>query len=313
MKLSFISTVFNEEKNISQFFKSIAQQSKLPDEIIIVDGGSTDRTVELLEKELAEFRKYNKRIKVELAVKKGNRSLGRNEAIRIASGEIIACSDAGCILDKNWFKNITSVFSDNVTDVAAGYYDGLSSTVFQKCLIPYVLVMPDRVSSHTFLPSTRSIAFKREVWEKVNGFPEKLEYSEDFWFARKVKKMGFKIKFVRNAIVHWIPRNDFNEAAKMFYRFAKGDVCAKIYRPKVLFIFLRYLIVIVLFSIQYMTKSQGLIFVIFLFFILYCIYAVRKNYKYVKNWRALYILPILQFISDSMVILGTVVGIIKRV
>ena len=48
MKSSFITTVFNEENNIEAFIDSVLNQTKSPDEIIIVDGGSTDKTLEIL-------------------------------------------------------------------------------------------------------------------------------------------------------------------------------------------------------------------------------------------------------------------------
>ncbi|MDD5659446.1 MAG: glycosyltransferase, partial [Actinomycetota bacterium] len=46
--VSFISTVFNEEASISSFLNSFFKQNYLPEEIIFVDGGSKDKTVELL-------------------------------------------------------------------------------------------------------------------------------------------------------------------------------------------------------------------------------------------------------------------------
>ena len=45
VKATFITTVYNEETSVKEFLDSLFSQSKLPDEIIIVDGGSSDRTV----------------------------------------------------------------------------------------------------------------------------------------------------------------------------------------------------------------------------------------------------------------------------
>src|SRR5659263_396804 len=47
-KVSFIITLFNEEKDISAFLDSLFEQSALPEEIVIVDGGSTDNTLDIL-------------------------------------------------------------------------------------------------------------------------------------------------------------------------------------------------------------------------------------------------------------------------
>src|SRR3989338_7358403 len=156
MRISFIATIFNEEKTIEVFLTSVLSQSILPDEIILVDGGSTDATVEKVQN--AKFKVQNYNVKFKIIVKRGNRSVGRNEAITHARGDIIVCSDAGCELDKDWIKHITKPFKDMSVDVVAGYYKGKSQTIFQKCLIPYVLVMPDRVDLNNFLPATRSMA-----------------------------------------------------------------------------------------------------------------------------------------------------------
>ena len=48
MRISFVATVLNEEKTIHSFLKSLGSQSRFPDEIIIVDGGSTDATASVI-------------------------------------------------------------------------------------------------------------------------------------------------------------------------------------------------------------------------------------------------------------------------
>ena len=45
---TLITTVLNEEETIGDFLKSLSSQTKLPDEIIIVDGGSTDKTLSII-------------------------------------------------------------------------------------------------------------------------------------------------------------------------------------------------------------------------------------------------------------------------
>ena len=65
--------------------------------------------------------------------------------------------------------------------------------------------MEDKIKEE-FLPATRSMAFRKEVWKKIGGFDENLSHNEDYAFANKIKKLGFKIKFVQDAVVNWIPR-----------------------------------------------------------------------------------------------------------
>ncbi len=306
MKISFITTIYNEERTIVQFLESLFTQTKPPDEIIIVDGGSSDTTVYQIKK--IQFPKSVKKIKV--IVKKGNRSVGRNTAINEASGNIIVCSDAGNILEKNWLKNITKPFTEKDVDVVAGYYKGLAQNVFQKSLIPYVLVMPDKVEPNNFLPATRSVAFKKSIWEKVSGFDETLSHNEDYAFAKKLEKIGANIVFAKDAIVYWIPRSTLKQTYVMFLRFAYGDAEAGIFRPKVLALFVRYFFILVLLIVFLGTKSLFILYSLFFILVLYVIWSISKNYRYVQQLSAFYYLPLLQFIADFAVMNGTISGIL---
>lgn len=306
MKISFITTIFNEEATIKSFLDSLAKQSQLPDEIIIVDGGSSDSTVSLTKK--YTFPKAIKKVKV--IAKKGNRSIGRNEAIRQATGTIIICSDAGNILQKDWVKEIAKPFADNAVDVVAGYYLGKPKNAFQKNLIPYVLTMPDQTNPDTFLPATRSAAFKKSVWEEIGEFDESLSHNEDYAFARKLKKSGKKIVFAKDAIVYWIPRSSLKQTYIMFLRFAYGDAEAKLFRPKVLLLFIRYLIALALLITFLITNNTLILSFLLLMLLVYIIWAIWKNFRYVKEISAFFYLPLFQFIADFAVMNGTISGIL---
>lgn len=298
-KNSFVATVYNEEDSIDVLINSLFAQTIRPDEIIIVDGGSTDRTIEYIQK-------YEGKIK--FFVKEGNRAKGRNFAIERARGDIILSSDAGCILDKNWVKNILLSFKNTKVDVVAGYYKGMAENVFQKSLIPYVLVMPDRLNKNDFLPASRSMGLKKSIWKKVGGFPEKYSYNEDYVFAKRLKGINVNIIFSKNAIVNWIPRKNFNEAFIMFYKFAYGDIQSGILRPKVSLIFFRYILGIVILFASFLLYPWAIFFLISALFF-YIIWAILKNYRYVNDYRAIILLPALQFTSDFAVMLGSIVAL----
>lgn len=307
MKISFIATVFNEEKTVEKLLKSLCLQTKLPEEIIIVDGGSKDNTLALIFNFKFPVSKKN----VKILKKLGNRSVGRNEAIKNANGDIVVCSDAGCVLDKNWIKNITAPFVHDNVDVVAGYYKGNAKSVFQKCVVPYVLVMPDKTDPDNFLPATRSVAFRKSIWQKAGGFPEKYSRNEDYVFARKLKRLGANIVFQKDAVVYWIPEKNIRQAFHMFLRHARGDAEARIFRPKVTFLFLRYFTGLLLLVLAYYLKSIVITFFIIMLFIFYLLWAIRKNYNYVKDRKALFILPVLQLTADFAVMTGTILGLIN--
>lgn len=308
MSISFITTVFNEENTIDGLLKSLFDQTRKPDEIIVVDGGGTDSTVNRIREEFAK----HPDIPAQIFVKKGNRSVGRNEAIKRTTGDIIAISDAGCILDKCWLKEISDPFGDKNIDVVAGYYKGKAKTIFQKCLVPYVLVMEDKVNPKTFLPATRSMAMRKKVWEELRGFPEEFSHNEDYVFANALRKNGYHIAFQKTAIVSWIPRNSLRSAFWMFARFAYGDAEAKILRKKIFVLLGRYLLFLLFIVIFAISKSSYIFVFLVIGIILYLIWSIEKNYRYINLPKAFFWLPILQVTSDLAVIGGTVLGLLKK-
>lgn len=312
MKITFITTVLNEEKNILSLLKSVSSQSRRPDEVIIVDGGSKDNTLNIIYNWVSKIRSEDFREKIKILVKKGNRSFGRNEAIKRAQSEIIVSSDAGCVLDKNWIRNITKPFYKESVDAVAGYYKGLTKSVFEKSLIPYVLVMPDKINPQNFLPAGRSMAFRKSIWERVGRFSQILSHNEDFVFARKLKKSGVNIVFKKNAFVYYIPRGDLISAFLMFFKFALGDAESGILRSKVVFIFIRYIFLTWLLVYVYFFKLFFILESIFYILILYVGWSIWKNYRYVKDREAFIYLPLIQITSDIAVIFGTTWGFLKE-
>jgi glycosyltransferase involved in cell wall biosynthesis len=216
-KVSVIATVFNEEETVGKLIESLLTQSRTPDEIVIADGGSTDRTVDIVK----EYAARNPIVK--LVVEPGNRSVGRNAAVAATTSDIIACTDAGCEVDSRWLEEITKPFTEDV-DVVSGFYEPLPQTVFEECA--GVISMPalSDIDPNTFLPSTRSVAFRRSAWKKVGGFPTQYRWNEDTVFDTALKEAGCRFTFAPEAIVRWRPRGSFTRIYVQHRQYAYGDV-----------------------------------------------------------------------------------------
>jgi glycosyltransferase involved in cell wall biosynthesis len=301
-----VVTVLNEHDNISELLDALKFQKLAPEEVIIIDGGSSDGTWNQLTKCAAGWKK----LKI-YQLPKSNRSVARNFGVSKSRSQIIAFTDAGCIPHVDWLMNLVSPFKISGTNVVSGYYRGIAHNNFQKCLIPYCLVMPDKAKKQEFFPATRSMGINRETWNKSGGFDPNLYHNEDYAFAHWLKKMGLNFHFADNAIVDWYPRKNLSQALGMFFHFAVGDIQAGIVRPNIKLLLIRYLIGLYLLVLAIEIK---IIFVLlFLLLLIYSGWAITKNYKYVNNISALFWLPVIQFSSDLAIIWGTIIGGMSKI
>ena len=218
-KVSMISTTFNEKAHIEVWLESVFSQSVMPDEIVIVDGGSTDGTLDVLSS-YAEKSPAPLRVIVENGA---NISRGRNAAVENARNEIIAVTDCGCRLEKGWLENLVAPFRlEPRTETVAGWYHALDR---RDRILPYK-AWPTlaEVDPQTFVPSSRSIAFTKEAWRKAGGYPEWLTLTgEDTYFALELKRFCSHWAFVPSAIVDWYGPETWRELWKKAFYWSSGD------------------------------------------------------------------------------------------
>jgi glycosyltransferase involved in cell wall biosynthesis len=216
--VSVIVTVRNEEASIDALLDSLLGGSRVPDEIVVADGGSTDGTAARLRARSAS----DPRVRSLSAP--GNRSVGRNAAVRAACSAIVACTDAGVQVERDWLERITAPFAaDPGVAVVAGFYRPAGETSFERAAGVVSAPRLAEVDRGRFLPSTRSVAFRRTAWESVGGFDERWNHNEDTPFALALKQAGHRFAFAPEAIVRWRPRGDLRSFWRQHRRFGFGD------------------------------------------------------------------------------------------
>ena len=232
MKISVISTVLNEDAAIERLLRSLAAQSRLPDEVVIVDGGSTDGTLDVL-----ADRSLSERLALVVLERPGaNISEGRNVAIGAASGDVIAATDSGVRLEPGWLEALVAPFEqfdvDSGPHVVAGWFVADPHTLFEAAMGATVLPHKNEIAPDAFLPSSRSVAFRKEAWEAVAGYPEWLDYCEDLVFDLRLKELYGTFPFVPEAAVYFRPRGNLRAFFKQYYQYARGDGKADLWRRR---------------------------------------------------------------------------------
>jgi glycosyltransferase involved in cell wall biosynthesis len=211
MRVSLIATVKNEAATMRAFLDSVAAQTRLPDEIVIVDGGSTDATLEIIRAHPLD---------VVLESRPCNIAAGRNRAIALASGELIAVTDAGCLLDPHWLERITDLRG---ADAVVGGYEPVVESLFDACQYAMHNLFRSAGSLESFAISSRSLAFRKEVWEDLGGYPEWLDFSEDTWFHNRIRDSRFSMRMEPSAVVRWRLRPGYRAIYRQFFLYMQGD------------------------------------------------------------------------------------------
>ena len=235
--ISLILTVRNESASLPALLQSLLAQTRPADEIVIVDGGSHDDSVALINS-------YRERLPLRLLSEPGcNISRGRNLAINNARGELIAVTDAGVRLAPDWLQQLSApLLADADAQAVAGFFCADPQTTFELALGATTLPLRSEIDARSFLPSSRSVAFRKSAWEAIGGYPEWLDHCEDLVFDLRLRQRYGPFVFAPKALAHFRPRSSLPAFFRQYYRYARGDGVAGLWTKRHLIRYATYLL-----------------------------------------------------------------------
>jgi len=318
VNVSVIATVLNEKEAIERLLESLAIQSHLPDEVVIADGGSTDGTLAVLSAWSA-----SKRLPLRVLKKPGaNISAGRNAAIAAAKGDVIATTDAGVRLEKDWLEALIAPFegqeSTRFVALVAGWFTADPQNAFETALGATVLPHVREVKPDKFLPSSRSVAFHKVAWEAVGGYPEWLDYCEDLIFDLRLRDLYGPPPFVPGAAVHFRPRGSLRSFFKQYYQYARGDGKADLWRKRHALRYLTYLVAGPLLVGLALFHSPWWGLALLAGAAVYTATPYRrlgsmlKPYNLLDRVKAVLLVPVIRLVGDLAKMIGYPVGLVWR-
>jgi len=213
MKFSVIIPVFNEIKNIEKVLWNIYNQTITPNEIIVVDWGSTDGTYEFLKKQ-----EESKKIKLfQNKVRHWNIAKSRNIAIKNCSYDLVLCTDAWCEINESWCESYINFYKTSKEKIVIGKAEYIVHTKFQKnCMY--------RLISDKPIFAWRNMSFYKNVREDIWGYPEFLTLRwEDTYFKCLIEEKWYEIWYCDKAIVKRWVRKNFLEIYKMYRNYTQWD------------------------------------------------------------------------------------------
>lgn len=220
MNISLVVPLRNEEQSLPCLLETIWQQTLQPAEIILVDGGSSDNTVKLARCTADKDSRFRV---IEAGPATPGR--GRNVGIEAASYEWIALTDGGNRLEPRWLETLVeAVEAEPSTDVVYGNFEPIIDSWFTRCAaLSYPAPKVARPSGTMRGPVIASSLLRREVWQKIGGFPD-LRAAEDLIFMGQIFEAGYTVAWAPQATVWWEMQPDLAQTFRRFALYSKHNV-----------------------------------------------------------------------------------------
>lgn len=230
-RVSIVIRAFNEEKHIGRLLAAIRKQTLRNPEIILVDSGSTDRT-------LAIARPYRVRV---VHIKPRDFTFGRslNLGMAAARGEAVVLASAHVLpMHNDWLANLVAPFNDANVALAYGKQRGTKDSKFSEAQ-HWLRWYPERSNfdqAHGYCNNANA-AIRRRVW-KQNPFDEELTGLEDLAWGSWARQAGHKIAYVANAGVLHLHNES---SAQIVNRHRREAIAMKQILPASRFTFLNFI------------------------------------------------------------------------
>lgn len=231
LKFSLVTTCRNEMRSFARWKNDILEQTRPPDEIVVVDAFSDDGTAE----NLLAWGAEDKRLVV--IQEKGAAAHGRNVAIEHARYEHILSTDMGVRLAKVWCEELIKPFESDpaIEVVAGGTQIDLESIQSATARAEYYIENGGLyIPGPGFVIGNRSSAYLKHVWRELGGLPEDLTfYSDDSVFGRQILQAGYRMAFAPKAMTYWARPSRLKQFWKESFNYGRGGGEANIKKPYV--------------------------------------------------------------------------------
>ena len=316
--ISVIIPVYNGEKTIKECLISLAKQTRKPDEIIVVDDGSEDRTKEIVK----EF--VGKPVKLIEQKHKGPAS-ARNLGAKKAKGKIVLFTDADCIPNERWVSEMTKPFEKKGVVGVQGVYRTKQRDVIARFVQLEIEDRYDRMRKFETIDfiGSYSAAYKKDVFLKFGGFDESFPTAsgEDPELSFKLSKLGYKMVLNEKAIVYHKHVSSLSAYLKkkfwraywrvLLYRKHPKKIAKESYTPQTLKFQILSFYFFILLAILSLFLPFAMYFSAFFLLLLFSL-TLPLSFKNFKKDRTIGLLtPFISILRTTAFAFGLVYGVIK--
>ncbi len=225
--VSVVVPVLNAGRTLARCLDSLAQLDPGPQEILVVDNGSTDESRAIAERFAVSQHAVSVRV---IDAPRRGASIARNAGVRQAVGAVIAFTDADCAPERSWLAHLTRPFGDPRTTAVAGRVVGhTGQSLLEVFSSLYTLQSPEQPQVHReFTPlsggfPTANLAIRRERFVALNGFDEQVAiYGEDYDLCARIYAEGGQIVYEPAAAVWHYHRTSLRALLKQAFGFGRS-------------------------------------------------------------------------------------------
>lgn len=225
-KVSVVVCAYNADRTIDSCLASLKELNYPNYEVIVVNDGSTDKTLEI-----AKSYDYIK------LISQGNKglSVARNVGLAAATGEIIAYTDSDCVADPDWLTYMVAKFlSSGLSAVGGPNFPPPEDSLVPSCVAvspggPTHVLLSDEVAEH--IPGC-NMAFRREALEEIGGFDPMFHAAgDDVDVCWRLQDKGYTIGFSPAAVVWHFRRNTVRDYLKQQRGYGKAEALVYFKHP----------------------------------------------------------------------------------
>ena len=225
MIVSVVIPVYNRKAFIRKCLESVLNQEFVGDyEVIVVDDGSTDGTVDIL-------KEYSSRIKLHLNTVNQGVSSARNQGVRLSRGEFVAMTDSDCVATPNWLSELVKPFEQSKDIViAGGRVEDIVENNYWQLVNKGFNTFIAKSSCYSDRVVGCNMAIRRE-YVLSHPYDERLKFAagDDTGLCWSSREKGFKVFYTDSALVAHHHRSTFNSSIvqQFLYGYVNTYLCIK--------------------------------------------------------------------------------------
>lgn len=181
-------------------------------EIIVVDGGSTDCTIDLIKKYPINFVRESKRSGI---------SAARNLGISNSNGDIVIFLDDDAVVEKDWLENLVKPFEDERIAGVSGKVIPITNTLLNREFAPDYDQGPDIIETKHFVGC--NMAFRKSALIEVGYFDSKIKYGHDEnELCSRLVSAGYRLIYTPYAVAHHNYIQSFSALLRKKFKLGKS-------------------------------------------------------------------------------------------